>query len=202
MKIQAPSRPAPRRRSRSPRSSSTTRSRRGPGRAARGRRLSQRPDDEGGLGRRRSRGSSSATRGRASRRRVGADVRGVRPGDHVVLSYRARLAPSGACGHPPYCRDFRTLNGIGRDRTAPDHGPQRPAACTARSSGSRAWSHALAYESNVVVVGAEMEVVGGGCRLGCGVQTGAGTVLNVLARRRGRRWWIVVRRRRGRAVVR
>ena len=41
-------------------------------------------------------------------------------------------------------------------------------------------SHALAYESNVVVVGEEIDL-GVAAPLGCGVQTGAGTVLNVLA---------------------
>ena len=41
-------------------------------------------------------------------------------------------------------------------------------------------SHALAYESNVVVVGEEIDLALA-APLGCGVQTGAGTVLNVLA---------------------
>jgi aryl-alcohol dehydrogenase len=41
-------------------------------------------------------------------------------------------------------------------------------------------SHALAYESNVVVVGEEIDLAVA-APLGCGVQTGAGTVLNVLA---------------------
>ena len=120
---------------------------------------------------------------------VGADVTGVRPGDHVVLSYRS----CGACrecaaGHRPYCRDFRTLNGIG---TRPDGSP------TMRRNGSRVYgsyfgqssfaSHALAYESNVVVVGEEIDLAVA-APLGCGVQTGVGTVLNVLAPRRTRRW--------------
>ena len=114
--------------------------RRGARRAARGRRLPQRPDDEGGLAARRSRRSCSATRAPASSRAVGADVTAVRPGDHVVLSYRS----CGACaqcaaGHRPYCRDFRTLNG---DRHAPGR-LRRPCAATARrctgpTSASRA----------------------------------------------------------------
>ncbi len=41
-------------------------------------------------------------------------------------------------------------------------------------------SHALAYESNVVVVGEEIDLAVA-APLGCGVQTGAGTVLSVLA---------------------
>ena len=113
---------------------------------------------------------------------VGADVTGVRPGDQVVLSYRScGSCPECAGGHRPYCRDFRTLNGIG---TRPDGSP------TMRRNGSRLYgsffgqssfaSHALAYESNVVVVGDEIDPAVA-APLGCGVQTGAGTVLNVLA---------------------
>jgi aryl-alcohol dehydrogenase len=113
---------------------------------------------------------------------VGAAVSGVRPGDHVVLSYRS----CGSCrqcaaGHPPYCRDFRTLNGIG---SRPD------GSATMRRNGSPVYgsffgqssfaSHALAYESNVVVVGEEIDL-GVAAPLGCGVQTGVGTVLCVLA---------------------
>ena len=100
----------------------------------------------------------------------------------MVLSYRS----CGACrecagGHRPYCRDFRTLNGTG---TRPD------GSTTMRRDGSPVYgsyfgqssfaSHALAYESNVVVVGEEIDF-GVAAPLGCGVQTGAGTVLNVLA---------------------
>jgi aryl-alcohol dehydrogenase len=113
---------------------------------------------------------------------AGADVTGVRPGDHVVLSYRScGSCPECAGGHRPYCRDFRTLNGIG---SRPD------GSATMRRNGSRVYgsyfgqssfaSHALAYESNVVVVGEEIDL-GVAAPLGCGVQTGAGTVLNVLA---------------------
>ena len=113
---------------------------------------------------------------------VGADVTGVRPGDHVVLSYRS----CGAClqcaaGHRPYCRDFMTLNGLG---SRPD------GSATMRRNGktvhgsyfgqSSFASHALAYESNVVVVGEGIDPTVA-APLGCGVQTGAGTVLNVLA---------------------
>jgi aryl-alcohol dehydrogenase len=113
---------------------------------------------------------------------VGAEVTTVRPGDHVVLSYRSCGAcPECAVGSRPYCRDFRILNGIG---SRPD------GSATMRRDGSRVHgsffgqssfaSHALAYESNVVVVGDEIDFAVA-APLGCGVQTGAGTVLNVLA---------------------
>jgi aryl-alcohol dehydrogenase len=113
---------------------------------------------------------------------VGADVSAVRPGDHVVLSYRSCGAcPECAGEHQPYCRDFRMLNASG---TRPD------GSSTMRRNGSRVYgsyfgqssfaSHALAYESNVVVVGDGIDL-SLAAPLGCGVQTGAGTVLNVLA---------------------
>ncbi len=115
-------------------------------------------------------------------RAVGDAVTSVRRGDHVVLSYRScGTCRECAAGYQPYCRDFRTLNGIG---TRPDGSP------TMRRDGAPVYgsyfgqssfaSHALAYESNVVAVGEEMDLALA-APLGCGVQTGAGTVLNVLA---------------------
>jgi aryl-alcohol dehydrogenase len=112
---------------------------------------------------------------------VGRDVTGVRSGDRVLLSYRS----CGACrecaaGHRTYCQDFRTLNALG----------SRPDGSTTMRRGdapvygsffgqSSFASHALAYESNLVVVGDDVDL-SVASPLGCGVQTGAGAVLNVL----------------------
>lgn len=113
---------------------------------------------------------------------TGADVSTARPGDHVVLSYRS----CGSCvqcaaGYPPYCKHFRTLNGIG---TRPDGsmtmGRDGGPVYGSYFGQSSFASHALAYESNVVVVGEGIDPRVA-APLGCGVQTGAGTVLNVLA---------------------
>jgi aryl-alcohol dehydrogenase len=112
---------------------------------------------------------------------VGQDVTGVRPGDRVVLSYRScGLCQQCVAGHRTYCHDFRTLNAMG----------SRPDGSTTMRRGdspvygsffgqSSFASHALAYESNLVVVDdhVDLSVV---APLGCGVQTGAGAVLNVL----------------------
>jgi aryl-alcohol dehydrogenase len=112
---------------------------------------------------------------------VGPDVTGVRRGDRVLMSYRS----CGACqecaaGHRTYCRDFRTLNALGsrpdgsmtmRRGTSPVYG-----SFFGQSSFA---SHALAYESNLVVVGDDVDL-SVAAPLGCGVQTGAGAVLNVL----------------------
>jgi aryl-alcohol dehydrogenase len=112
---------------------------------------------------------------------VGADVRAVRPGDHVVLSYRrCGACPQCAAGHPAYCHDFRTLNAAG---TRPD------GTTTMRRDGAPVYgsffgqssfaSHALAYETNVVVIGADVDL-SIAAPLGCGVQTGAGAVLSAV----------------------
>jgi aryl-alcohol dehydrogenase len=112
---------------------------------------------------------------------VGSDVTGVRPGDRVLLSYRS----CGACrecaaGHRTYCQDFRTLNALGSrpDGSTTMHRGSSPVYGSFFGQSSFA-SHALAYESNLVVVGddVDLSVV---APLGCGVQTGAGAVLNVL----------------------
>ncbi len=112
---------------------------------------------------------------------VGQDVTAVGPGDRVLLSYRScGKCRDCAAGHRTYCQDFRTLNALG----------SRPDGSTTMRRGdspvygsffgqSSFASHALAYESNLVVVGdhVDLRVV---APLGCGVQTGAGAVLNVL----------------------
>ncbi len=112
---------------------------------------------------------------------VGDDVTTVAPGDHVLLSYRS-CGSCAAClaGQVPYCARFRELNAIG---TRPD------GTTTMRSDGTLVYgsffgqssfaSHALAYESNVVKVDPEVDLTIA-APLGCGVQTGAGAVLNVL----------------------
>jgi aryl-alcohol dehydrogenase len=112
---------------------------------------------------------------------VGAGVTGVRPGDRVVLSYRScRACPECAAGHPTYCRAFRALNASG---ARPD------GSTTMRRDGAPVYgsffgqssfaSHALAYESNLVVVGDRVDL-SVAAPLGCAVQPGAGAVLNVL----------------------
>jgi aryl-alcohol dehydrogenase len=112
---------------------------------------------------------------------VGDDVTTVAPCDHVLLSYRScGSCPACLAGQVPYCARFRELNAIG---TRPD------GTTTMRSDGTLVYgsffgqssfaSHALAYESNVVKVDPEVDLTIA-APLGCGVQTGAGAVLNVL----------------------
>ena len=114
--------------------------------------------------------------------KIGSSVTKVKPGDHVVL------APSscGKCdyclsGHPAYCKELFRLNIVGprTDGSCPYHdheGRQLDGFFFGQSSFA---TYSLTSESNVVKVPQDvpLEILG---PLGCGIQTGAGTVLNVL----------------------
>jgi aryl-alcohol dehydrogenase len=113
--------------------------------------------------------------------RVGRRVTQVRPGDHVVLSYRScRACAACTAGHPFYCGWFGSLNASG---VRPDGSTTMSAeglAVYGSFFGQSSFAtHALAYADNTVVVdrGIDLATV---APLGCGVQTGAGTVMNVL----------------------
>jgi aryl-alcohol dehydrogenase len=118
--------------------------------------------------------------------RVGAKVTKVAPGDHVAISFRS-------CGHcdrcadgdAPYCRTMPLLNytGVRTDGSKALHAPDGDVASNFFGQSSFA-THALTYERNVVKVDKDvpLELIG---PLGCGVQTGAGGVMNSLAARKG-----------------
>ena len=112
---------------------------------------------------------------------VGEDVTTVVPGDAVCLSYRS----CGTCeqcltGHPAYCLCFHGVNvtGTRMDGTTPLSLNGTPVYGSFFGQSSFA-THAIAYERNTVKVPAGLSPVIA-APLGCGVQTGAGTVLNVL----------------------
>jgi aryl-alcohol dehydrogenase len=114
---------------------------------------------------------------------VGSAVTTVQPGDHVVMTYMS----CGLClpcetGHPAHCTHMHPLNfgggrldgstsacGCGSDHAIHDH-------FFGQSSFS---TYTIANERNVVKVAkqAPLELLG---PLGCGIQTGAGSVLNAL----------------------
>ncbi|SDJ12626.1 NAD(P)-dependent alcohol dehydrogenase [Salimicrobium halophilum] len=112
--------------------------------------------------------------------KVGEGVRSVEEGDHVVLSYSS----CGQCenclmGRPAYCHHMMELNfgGIMPDGTHRLYeGDQELSTFFGQSSFG---TYAVAHERNVVKVDkdVELELLG---PLGCGIQTGAGTVLNKL----------------------
>jgi aryl-alcohol dehydrogenase len=111
---------------------------------------------------------------------VGAGVRTIRPGDHVLLSF----ASCGGCancmaGQPAYCDGFEMRNLSGRNADGSVGARDAAGAPVAnrwfaQSSFAR---HAVATERNAVVVDKDLplELMG---PLGCGLQTGAGAVLN------------------------
>ena len=109
---------------------------------------------------------------------VGPDVRQVKPGDHVLLSY-ASCRECAQClqGKPYYCTQFGPRNmGGGREGSITKEGQTIYGGFFGQSSFA---THALSDESNTVVVDKDLDlkVV---APFGCGTQTGAGAVLNTL----------------------
>jgi aryl-alcohol dehydrogenase len=120
---------------------------------------------------------------------VGAAITAVKPGDGVVLSYDS----CGQCrfclsGRYPYCEHAMAIN-FGGSRLDGTNALHRPDARTSDQVGGEVHGHffgqssfatyALATERNVVKVPDDLplELLG---PLGCGLQTGAGAVLNSL----------------------
>jgi aryl-alcohol dehydrogenase len=112
--------------------------------------------------------------------RVGRRVKGFRRGDHVVLSYQS-CGSCSACrsGRPADCRYLYDLN----------FGFRRPGGGNAyNGSGVKGHffgqssfaTHALATARNLVKVRKDLPLAML-APLGCGLQTGAGTVMNSLA---------------------
>ena len=112
---------------------------------------------------------------------VGADLSDIKPGDKVVLTFAS-------CGHcpacedhlPGYCDQFGALNFLGKRMDgstafADDDGP-----IGSHFFGQSSFAgHAIAHRRNIVKVESDLplELLG---PLGCGIQTGAGAVLNSL----------------------
>ena len=110
---------------------------------------------------------------------VGRDVKGVKPGEHVVLSYQS----CGECsecrgGRPTACERFWDLNfGFARlDGSNALHLSGVRGHFFGQSSFA---THLLATERNLVKVSRELplDLL---APLGCGFQTGAGTIMNSL----------------------
>jgi aryl-alcohol dehydrogenase len=111
---------------------------------------------------------------------VGSGVASLAPGDRVVLSF----ASCGACpacrrGTPSLCAEFAALNFCGPGVTTFRDGDGEEVTGSFFGQSSFA-SHALVREENAIGIRDDVpiELMG---PLGCAVQTGAGTVLNVLA---------------------
>ena len=114
--------------------------------------------------------------------KVGTNVHDLAAGDNVVLSF-ASCGECGPCasGHPAYCVHFNLLNVSGRNLD----GSVSATDTNGEPVGNR-WfgqssfaEHSIVARRSVVKVDAELplELLG---PLGCGIQTGAGAVLNVM----------------------
>ena len=118
--------------------------------------------------------------------KVGAGVRKVAPGDHVVMTFDScGLCPTCAVGKPSYCYQCAALSFGGKrpdgSTTLVCEGAPLHGSFFGQSSFA---TYALANERNAIRVrkDAPLEMLG---PLGCGLQTGAGAVLNSLGVRAG-----------------
>jgi aryl-alcohol dehydrogenase len=112
---------------------------------------------------------------------VGSGVSGLAPGDHVLLSYRScRSCATCVAGHASYCERFRELNAVGVRTDGSTTMRRGDTAVHGNFFGQSSFAtHALAYASNSVKVDPDLDL-SLAAPLGCGIQTGAGAVLNVL----------------------
>jgi aryl-alcohol dehydrogenase len=114
--------------------------------------------------------------------KVGSAVKKVAPGDRVAITFRS----CGECvrckhGLPAYCHTMPMLNyaGMRTDGTKALHAAGEDIASNFFGQSSFA-THCITYERNVVKVPEDfpLELAG---PLGCGIQTGAGGIMNSLA---------------------
>lgn len=111
---------------------------------------------------------------------VGSAVTGIKVGDHVLMSFMScGVCASCRSGSPAYCAEFETGNLTGRNADGSTgavdvSGSEIANRWFAQSSFAQ---HSVANDRNVVVVDQDLplELLG---PLGCGLQTGAGAVLN------------------------
>src|SRR5690349_9937989 len=112
---------------------------------------------------------------------VGADVKGIAVGDHVVLSFRScRACDNCAAGLVGYCDSSLLLNYMGMRMDGSQTYAKDGSPIFGNFFGQSSLSqHAIAYADNCVVVDKSIDLTKV-APYGCGFQTGAGTVLNVL----------------------
>jgi aryl-alcohol dehydrogenase len=118
--------------------------------------------------------------------KVGAQVGKVKPGDHVATSFLS----CGTCtnckkGMPGWCSEFRRLNFGGRRADGSTTMKKGNQTIYGSFFGQSTFaSHALVTERNVVKVPSDvpLEILS---PMGCGIQTGAGGVINTLKAKPG-----------------
>jgi aryl-alcohol dehydrogenase len=112
---------------------------------------------------------------------IGSDVTGIEVGDHVVLSFRScRSCANCLRGLVGYCESSLVLNYMGMRLDGSTTYTREGAPVFGSFFGQSSLSqHAIAYADNCVVVDKSLDLTLV-APYGCGFQTGAGTVLNVL----------------------
>lgn len=119
---------------------------------------------------------------------VGAGVKSLKPGDHVVLSFNSCAnCPSCNEAKPAYCYNFLANNFSGvrpqdGSTALSQNGQQLAGNFFGQSSFA---TYAVAHERNTVKVDAGLDLLKLLGPLGCGIQTGAGAVLISLGLKAG-----------------
>jgi aryl-alcohol dehydrogenase len=116
--------------------------------------------------------------------KAGKNVKTVSPGDHVILSYQScGHCPQCRRGHPWECRYLYEAN-FGFKRLDGSNALQQSGVRGHFFGQSSFATHSLATERNIVKItrAFPLDVLS---PLGCGIQTGAGTVMNTLRVPRG-----------------
>jgi len=112
--------------------------------------------------------------------KVGASVTTIEPSDHVVLSY-AYCGECAQCltGHQNLCERTVELNFGGKSIDGSNHIHQNGQALSTFFGQSSFATYSVANKNNVVKVDKDVDLALLG-PLGCGIQTGSGTVMNSL----------------------
>ncbi|WP_375088750.1 NAD(P)-dependent alcohol dehydrogenase [Peribacillus sp. RS7] len=112
--------------------------------------------------------------------KVGSGVTNLQHGDHVVLSY-AYCGECSQCltGHQNLCERTVELNFGGKSKAGNNRIHQHNHALSTFFGQSSFATYSVANKNNVVIVDKEVDLALLG-PLGCGIQTGSGTVMNSL----------------------
>lgn len=117
---------------------------------------------------------------------LGAGVTDIVPGDRVLLSFHScGQCPACTDHEPGYCAEFVSRNFLGMPAAGEGGVHRNGTRIGTKIFGQSAFStYALAYADNVIPIGADLplDLL---APLGCGIQTGAGTVMETLRVRPG-----------------
>ncbi|QMU28154.1 NAD(P)-dependent alcohol dehydrogenase [Adhaeribacter radiodurans] len=112
--------------------------------------------------------------------KVGAGVTNLQPGDHVVLSF-SYCGECSQClsGHQNLCEGSVELNFGGKSKDGKNRIHQHNHPLSTFFGQSSFATYSIANKNNVVKVDKDVDLALLG-PLGCGIQTGSGTVMNIL----------------------